>query len=165
MHPAARVSGVVFPDPNDISKPMLIAFKVEIPGWLKKGERIAMVRPLSAVLPFQGILGFLRLNTLLEERKYPFRLRSSQLVDVHETMKFPGQWRAARPPVLQQVSGSGADFSGDFKVGNGNLDVRAKLVLKKRIGQPEDWPSVRQGVLEFKKIMETTLLLTRGGDK
>jgi len=165
LHPAARVSAVVFPDPFDIAKPMLIEFKVEIPGYLKKGERIALVKPLAASLPFQGVLGFLRLNTGIEERKYPFRLRSSQLVEVRETMKFPGKWRAVQPPSLQKVSGSGADFSGDLKAGNGSLDIRAKLVLKKRIGQPEDWASVRNGVLEFKKIMETTLMLSRGGEK
>ena len=39
---------------------MVIEFKVEIPGYLKKGERTAMVRPLSAILPFQGVLGFLQ---------------------------------------------------------------------------------------------------------
>ncbi|MCU0237550.1 MAG: DUF3857 and transglutaminase domain-containing protein [Acidobacteria bacterium] len=165
MHPAARISAAVFPDPYDISKPMLVEFEIEIPGWLKKGERTALVRPLSAVLPFQGILGFLRLNTGLESRKYPFRLRSSQQVEVRETMSFPGQWRAVPAPALQKVSGSGAEFSGEFKAGSNRLDIRAKLVLKKRIGQPGDWESVRRGVLEFKKIMETTLLLSRGGEK
>jgi hypothetical protein len=165
LHPAARVSGVVFPDPFDIAKPMLIEFKVEIPGYLKQGERTAWLRPLSATLPFQGVLGFLRLNTALEQRKYPFRLRSSQLVEVRETMTFPGKWRPLPPPALKKVSGNGADFSGDLKAGSGSLVVKARLELKKRINQPEDWESVRNGVLEFKKIMETTLLLNRGGEK
>lgn len=164
LHPAARVSGVVFPDPYDISKPMLIEFKVEIPGYLKKGERIALVRPLSALLPFQGVLGFIRLNTGQEKRQYPFRLRSSQQVEVHETMKLPSAWRVQVPPSLQKVSGSGADFSGVFRTAGG-LDIRARLDLKKRIYQPEDWESVRNGVLEFKKIMDATLLLYRGGEK
>ena len=62
------------------------------------------------------------------------------------------------------MSGSGADFSGAFKTAGG-LDIRARLDLKKRIYEPEDWESVRQGVLEFKKIMETTLILSRGGEK
>jgi len=165
LHPAARVSGVVFPDPFDIAKPMLVEFKVEIPGYLKQGERTAWLRPLAATLPFQGVLGFLRLNTALEVRKYPFRLRSSQLVEVSETMTFPGKWRPLPPPALKKVSGSGADFSGDLKAGRGSLAVKARLELKKRIHQPEDWESVRNGVLEFKKIMETTLLLDRGGEK
>jgi transglutaminase-like putative cysteine protease len=165
LHPAARVSNVVFPDPFDIAKPMLIEFRVEIPGFLKQGERTAWLRPLSATLPFQGGLGFLRLNTALEGRKYPFRLRSSQLVEVRETMTFPGKWRSLPPPALKKVSGSGADFSGDFKAGSGSLSVMARLELKKRINQPGDWESVRNGVLEFRKIMETTLLLDRGGEK
>jgi transglutaminase-like putative cysteine protease len=164
LHPAARISGVVFPDPFDIAKPMLIEFKVEIPGYLKQGERTAWLRPLAATLPFQGVLGFLRLNTALEGRKYPFRLRSSQQVEIREIMKFPGNWKALPPSELKKVSGSGADFSGKFTAGRG-LDIQATLALKKRIFQPEDWESVRQSTLEFKKIMETTLLLSRGGDK
>ena len=165
LHPAARISRVVFPDAFDISRPMLIEFQVEIPGYLKNGGRTALLRPLSASLPFQGVLGFLRLNTGIEERKYPFRLRSSQLVEVRETMRYPSGWRALPLPVPQKVSGSGADFAGDLQAGGGSLAVKAKLVLKKRINQPGDWESVRKSVLEFKKIMETPLVLNRGGDK
>ncbi len=164
LHPQARVSGLVFSDPNDISRPMLIEFKIEIPGYLCQGERTALVRPLSASLPFQGVLGFIRLNTGLEKRQYPFRLRSSQQVEVRETMKLPSAWRVQAPPSLRKVSGSGADFSGEFKAGAG-LDIRARLDLKKRIYPPEDWESVRSGVLEFRKIMESILILSRGGEK
>ncbi|HUU05521.1 MAG TPA: DUF3857 and transglutaminase domain-containing protein [Patescibacteria group bacterium] len=165
LHPDVRISNLVFPDPYDISKPMRIAFRVEIPGYLKKGKRMALVKPLAAFLPFQTVLAFLRLDTKLAERKYPFRLRSSQQVEISETMKFPGRWKVLSPPDLQKVSGSGADFSGELKAGSGGFAVNARLNLKKRIFQPGDWDSVRRSVLEFKKIMETTLLLSRGGEK
>lgn len=164
LHPQARVTGLVFPDPNDISRPMAIEFHLEIPGYLKKGERTALVRPLSASLPFQAVLGFIRLNTGLEKRQFSFRLRSSQRVELRETMKLPAAWRVQAPPSLQQVSGSGAEFSGAFRTAGG-LDIRARLDLKKRIYAPEDWESVRSSVLEFKKIMEATLILSRGGEQ
>jgi hypothetical protein len=162
MHPAARISGLVFTDPNDLSRPMRVFFRVEIPGYLKKGESTAHVRPLAAYLPFQNVLAFLRLDASLAERKYPFRLRSSQQVEVSETMKLPSGWRMLQPLSLQKVNGSGADFSGTFKAG-GSLDLQAKLVLKKRICQPEDWPSVKDSISEFKKIMETPWFFSRGG--
>ena len=79
-------------------------------------------------------------------------------------MKLPSAWRVQAAPSLQKVSGSGADFNGTFKT-DGGLDIQARLDLKKRIYQPEDWESVRHGVLEFRKIMETTLILSRGGKK
>ncbi len=122
------------------------------------------MRPLSASLPFQGVLGFIRLNTGPEKRQHPFRLRSSQQVEVRETMKLPPGWQIQAPPSLEKVSGSGADFRGEFKAGGG-INIKATLALKKRIYQPEDWESVRQGVLEFRKIMESTLILSRGGEK
>ena len=163
LHPQVRVSNLVFPDPYDLSKPMHVAFQVEIPGYMKKAAAVALLRPLSAALPFQGVLGFLRLDTGISERKYPFRLRSSQQVEVNETMKFPARWGTPTPPALQKVSGSGADFTGALRLRRGSLDLGARLDLKKRIGQPEDWDSVRRSVLEFKKVMDTFLVLTRGG--
>jgi len=164
MHPAAKVSEVVYSDPIDLSRPMHIEFNIEIPGYMKKGELAALVQPLSASLPFQNALGFLRLNTGLEMRKYPFRLGCSQLVELRETMKIPKKWKILQLPTLKAVSGSGAEFSGTFKTGHG-LDISATLALKKRIFQPEDWDSIRQGALEFRKIMDATLILSSGGDK
>jgi len=161
LHPAAKVSGIVFHDAGDIARPMRIDFRIEIPGWLKRGQRVALLRPLSASLPFSGVLNFSRLATGLEQRQHPFRLRSSQRIEVRETMKLPKSWRAQAPPKLQAVSGSGADFSGTFTAADA-IDIRARLDLKKRIYQPADWESVRRGVLEFKKIMEATLLLAQG---
>lgn len=165
LHPDVRISNLVFPDPYDISKPMLIAFRVEIPGYLKKGARAAWVRPLSAFLPFQTVLAFLRLNTKLAERKYPFRLRSSQQVEISENMKIQDLGQPLQLPSLQKVSGSGADFEGKVSRRGGGLNLQARLVLKKRICQPEDWDSVRRSILEFKKIMETPWFFSRGGEK
>ena len=163
LHPDIRVSNLAFPDPNDISKPMHIAFQVTIPGYMKKGVGRVWVRPLSAFLPFQSVLAFLRLNTGLTERKYPFRLRSSQQVEISETMDIRGFGQPLQPPVLQPVNGSGADFSAKVGKRGGRLSLRAKLDLKKRICQPEDWESVRRSVLEFKKFMETPWFFSRGG--
>ena len=136
LHPDVRITNLEFPDPNDISKPMRIAFKIQIPGYLKKGEATVHVRPLTAFLPFQGVLAFLRLDTTLAERKYPFRLRSSQQVEISENMKIPGLGQPLTLPSWQNVSGSGADFSGKVIRQGSNLNLQSKLVLKKRICQP-----------------------------
>jgi hypothetical protein len=163
LHPGARIANIVFPDPYDISQPMRIAFDVEIPGYLKKGAQVAWVKPMSAFLPFQSVLAFLKLDTGLAERKYPFRLRSSQQVEISENLKIPAKWQLLQLPSLQKVSGSGADFEAKVSRRGSGLDLQARLVLKKRICQPEDWDSVRRSVLEFKKIMDTPLFLSQGG--
>lgn len=163
LHPDVRITNLEFPDPNDISKPMRIAFQIEIPGYLKKGAQTALVRPLSAFLPFQSVLAFLKLDTGLAERKYPFRLRSSQQVEISENMKIQDLGQLLQLPFFQKVNGSGADFEGKFSTRGSGLSLQAKLILKKRINQPEDWDSVRRSVLEFKKIMETPLLFSREG--
>jgi transglutaminase-like putative cysteine protease len=163
IHPDIRVSNLSFPDPDDISRPMRIAFEISIPGWVQKGARSVAVRPLSSCLPFQGVLAFQRLNTGLVERKHPFRMRSSQQVEISETMELRGVGKPLQPLALQQVSGSGADFGGKAQMQGNRLSLQAKLSLKKRIYPPDDWDSVRRSVLEFKKIMETTWFFYRGG--
>jgi hypothetical protein len=165
LHPDIQVSDLVFPDPNDLSKPMRVVFRVTIPGYLKKGVGMAWLKPLSAFLPFQGVLSFLRMDTALTERKYPFRSRSSQQVEISEIMDIRGYGLPTQSPAFQQVSGSGADFSATFGRQGGRLNLGAKLVLKKRIYQPEDWDSVRRSILEFKKLMETPWFFSRGGEK
>jgi hypothetical protein len=165
LHPDALISDLEFPDPNDLSRPMRIAFQVRIPGYMKKGAKTALVKPLSAFLPFQSVLAFLRLDTGLTERKYPFRLRCSQQVEISEKMKIQGLGQAHSLPSLQKVSGSGADFEGKLINRGGVLNLQARLILKKRINQPDDWDSVRRSVLEFKKLMETPWFFSRGGVK
>lgn len=164
LHPAAKVSNLVYPDPVDLSRPMFIEFAVEIPGYLQAGQKIALLRPLSANLPFRNALAFQRLNLDVEKRQHPFLLRCSQRVELRETMKIPKKWTIRRPAELQTVDGSGADFSGGFKTG-ADLQIQARLDLNQRICQPEDWDSLRRAVLEFNKITNSTLILTRGGDR
>ena len=164
IHPATKITQLEYTDPVDLSRPMRIAFHIEIPAYMLKGKKTALLRPLSAVLPFQSALGFLFVNTDLETREYPFRLRSSQLVKIRETMAIPKAWKIHQVPNLAKVNGSGADFSGRFSSQKG-FDIEATLVLKKRIYQPQDWQSVRQGILEFKKILSASAILSHGGLK
>jgi len=84
-------------------------------------------------------------------------------VEISENMKIQDLGQPLQLPSFQKVNGSGADFEGKFSTRGSGLSLQAKLILKKRINQPEDWDSVRRSVLEFKKIMETPLLFSRGG--
>jgi len=66
-------------------------------------------------------------------------------------------------PQFQVVSGSGADFKGKISSQGNRVTIFKEIRLKKRIYQPEDWPGVRDSVLEFKKPEGAKLVFRNGG--
>jgi hypothetical protein len=164
MHPEARISDLRFSDPIDLAAPMHVDFRFEIPGYLYRGSRLAALKPLSANLPLASLITFARFDPGLEERKYPFHTRSSQLLEVEETMKLPAAWSWLNRPGLQAVSGSGADYSGSAVLQGRQLTIRHKLAMKKRVYAPEDWPSVRDAMREWRKLADKAMILKLGGE-
>jgi len=49
-------------------------------------------------------------------------------------------------PESKSVTGSGADFESNYTIEGNTLKFSQKVVLKKRIYQPEDWSSFRDAV-------------------
>ena len=82
---------------------------------------------------------------------------------VRETIKLPRGYRLRNPFKPHKISGSGADFEGAIKQKGGTILIQKSLFLKKRIYQPVDWKSFREGVIAFKKPDARLLVLTAGG--
>ena len=165
MHPAVRIGNLRFSDPYDLEAPMRMDFSYEIPGYWSQGARLAALKPLSANPPLASIIAFSRLNSSLSERKYPFRTRCSQLLEVTETMRLPASWSWLNRPALKPVSSPGADYSGAAELQGRILTVRHRLAMKKRIYLPEDWPGVRDAVREWRKLADIPMIMKRGGEK
>ncbi len=165
LSPLIQLSNVYYLDPIDISKPFLAKFTIQIPGYAKKGKNNMYLTPLSSNLPLSAILSFTNIKTKEETKAYPFRTRSSQLVQVTETIKLPGRYNLVDNSGFKSVSGSGVDFSGSLKMKGNTVSITKEIKLKKRIYQPEDWESFRKSVLEFKKPDGNVLILSNGGAK
>lgn len=165
MIPGARISGLDYLDPVDLSRPFKISFTVEADDYLKKGKDADYLTPLSSVLPFSRNIFFSYVRTGLEKRKYPFRTRCSQHVEVHETVRLPGKYKVANLPEFKKVTGSGADFSGSIQHQGNRLTLRKTITMKKRIYPVEDWQSFRESVMEFQKPEGDILILSKGGGK
>ena len=165
LHPDLRVDHLTFVDPYDLSRPMEVRFRFEIPRYFTAWGGYACIRPVSASLPFPSVIAFSRIDTSLDKRSFPFRVRSSQQVELRETLRMPSGWKLASPPGLQTVTGSGASFSGRIEQKGRVVSIREKLDLKKRIYPVEDWESFRMSVLEFKKAAEKPFLFSRGDSK
>jgi len=165
LSPLIQLSKVYYVDPIDISKPFLVKFTLTIPGYAKKGKNNLYLTPLANNLPLKAVLFFNGPKTKEKTKLYPFLTRSSQLVQVKETITLPGKYKMANSPDFQKVSGSGADFSGSITMKGNTLSIQKEITLKKRVYQPEDWESFRKSVLEFKKPKGSTLVLSQGGVK
>ncbi|MCP5106742.1 MAG: DUF3858 domain-containing protein [bacterium] len=102
-----------------------------------------------------------------KKRKHPFRTRSSQQVEVKETLKLPGGFKLINPGKLNNVDGSGASFTGNIQQKGNTVFINKKIKLKKRIYQPKDWKSFRESVLAFKKPKGDILIVknSKGGKK
>jgi hypothetical protein len=165
LHPEIKVSNLVYNDPYDLSKPMSITFSIEIENYLHQGAKEAYITPLSSRLPFPWLLFFNEVQTTLQGRKFPLRTRCSQLVEVQETLELPTGFKLMNLEKLEKVEGSGAEFSGYIQQKGNAILIKKSITLKKRIYQPEDWISLRESVLEFKKPEKNFLIVTKGGGK
>jgi transglutaminase-like putative cysteine protease len=164
-HPEIKVSNFLYNDPYDLSKPMHVTFSIVIKNYLPRGKKEAYLSPVSSRPPFHWLFFFSRTPTDLKERKFPFRARCSQWVEIHETLKLPRGFKLLNPEKLKKVEGSGAEFSGDIQQKGNSIIIKKSIKLKKRIYQPEEWKSFRESVLEFKKPDKNILIVTKGGRK
>ncbi|MCX6584419.1 MAG: DUF3857 domain-containing protein [Candidatus Aminicenantes bacterium] len=151
IHPEANISDLVFHDPYDLSKPMKITFSLEIAHYFPPGVGETFFTPLSSRLPYANVPVFSGLEPFSGDRAYPFNMRCSQMVEVTETLQLPGGFKLIDPGPLNKIDGSGASFTGDIRQKGNAILITKTITLKKRVCQPEDWKSIRDSVLEFKK--------------
>jgi hypothetical protein len=163
IHPRIKMSKLSYLDPYDISKPMKITFTVEIENYVDtaNGTQETCFSPLSSNLPFREALFYDALKPFPEKRMYPFRTRSSQSLEVDETIKLPSGFKLLDPGKLENVDGTGASFTGDIQQKGNSVVIRKKLQLKKRLYEPEEWKHVRESILEFNKPDGGILVVTR----
>jgi len=165
MYPGITVSNLSYLDPYDLSKPMKITFSVEITGYLHTGSKETVISPLSSNLPFQGIHFYDRPKTSQVDRKYPFKVNSSQQIEVSETITLPSGFKLLKPEGLDNIESTGASFTGDIRQKGNSIFITKKLEMKKRIYEPGEWKHFRESVLAFKKPGGDILILTKGGGK
>ena len=159
--PLMTVANISYTDPYDISKPFKISFTFTSPDFVDSGVKNTYIEPISSRLPFSRLLSFGRINTTLKKRKFPFRTRCSQLISLTEKLSLPKGLKIRDKIKLKRTKGSGAEFSGSIKQSGKSILIKKKLVLKKRIYQPEDWKSFKESVLEFKKPESGVLILKK----
>jgi hypothetical protein len=149
-------------DPDDLRKPFSMEIEFRIPGYARMlGGGSLLLIPLVARDPVGQSMHAdeLALSTKPPERRYPVRIGCSKLVRLSERMTLPAGAIVEGLPDAVKLDGSGR-LTATWKVQAGQLLVDETLALTKRIYAPEEWPSLRAALESFRKLSETTILIT-----
>jgi len=161
--PGAKVSRLFMHDPEDLSKPMSISFRMQVPAAFQQGRAAGLLKPLSFQLPLDNLLTFSRMRTQMNTRKFAFRTRCSQLVRVKETITLPRSMSLENAPQWRNVNSSGADFQGRITQKGKRISLYREIKLKKRIYEAAEWPGFRDSVRHFSDPEHGVLVFRNGG--
>ncbi|MDY0297642.1 MAG: DUF3857 domain-containing protein [Acidobacteriota bacterium] len=161
--PGAEVTRLEMHDPEDLSKPMFVSFRIHVPAAFNPGENVSLLKPLSYQLPLENLLSFHYVRTQMKTRKYPFRIRCSQLVRVNETLTLPRAMKPENPPEWKSEQSDAADFYGRFSSKGRQINIFREIKLKKRIYSVADWSGFRRSVQQFKQPENGILVFRNGG--
>jgi len=161
--PQMQLIAVDYGDPYDYSNPIQIKIEYQIPNYALITDDEIVFTPLVASNLFNHryINEHLFMDVSKEDKKYQFRSRSSKLIELREIIKLPKYKRAHSLPASEGFKGSGADFSGGYDLKGRNLSLYETIVIKKRIFDPEDWPSFSKATKAQKRFAEEKVILKR----
>ena len=139
-------------DPKDYqAAPIRITFDYEIPDYAVIAEDRMILKPLVMNNLYNQVKSFMQIDTDLENREYGFKDRCSRLVEQEETIRLPKGYTLVNAPKNDAKQSGAADFEGSLSQENGgNIVLRQKLSLKKRVYEASDWAGFRAAVNAFK---------------
>ena len=163
LYPSMKILSISYQDPEDISLPIRFRLEFSIPDYAQFQEKRAFLKPFSSQLPFSGAFNAERFNLGPEIRKYPFKVRSSQLLEVDEEMELPQGYTLEERSRDGKVESANLRFSQSFSQKGKLLKIAKSYRLGLRIWPSEEWPSFRKALQEYKKANETLWILNKGG--
>ncbi len=148
VSPRAKLLSVDYgSNPKDYQKePIRITFRYEIPGYAQLGKNEMLFKPLTMNNLYNQVRTYLRINTDMEERQYGFKDACSRLVELDEVIRIPSGYTLVSGEKANHEQGPGADFEGYLYQKKGEVVMRNRLALKKRVYEASDWASFRKAV-------------------
>ncbi len=147
ISPRIEIVEMSYTDPYAyLLQPVQIKVKYRIPNYAIATKDEIIFTPVIAANLFGTRHSHTSFDTSIENRMYPFADGCSKLIELNETITLPANMSIKFKPESKQTSGSGADFESSYTIDGNTLKFSQKVVLKKRIYQPEDWLSFRDAV-------------------
>ena len=160
ISPLAQMVKVTYDDPyNYLAGPIRMHFKIRIPDFATVAGDELIFTPLLATGFMKRAMPHTGFDTGLEERKFPFRDRTSHSVEMNEKITLPGIKEIVYSPQAQSGNGSGAQYNGMVKRENNVLTFAFNASFPKRIYQPEDWDSYKKAVAYQNSLASDPLIV------
>ena len=160
ISPLAQLVKVTYDDPyNYLAGPIRMVFRIRIPGYATVAGDELIFTPMLATGFMKRAMPHWGFDTGLEERKFPFRDRTSHTVDINEKITLPGLKEIVYTPVPESGDGSGARYFGIIKRENETMKFIFNASFPKRIYQPEDWTSFRKAVVFQNKMASEPVIV------
>lgn len=160
VNPQAKIIMLNIGDPyNYMAGPIRIQLQYEIPAYAVVTDKEIIFTPLLASEIFKGSMGHLGFNTSLQNRRYPFRDRSSRHVELKETIKLPFNGNLAYTPIVKSVNDTSISYSGSYSLNGSYLVMSQNIVLGKRVYEPADWPAYREVVKNQNRMAEEAVIV------
>jgi hypothetical protein len=140
---------------------MNISVKFRIPDYAIITDKEIIFTPIVASNIFMGAQAHLTVNVDSLEKTYPFQDRCSRLVELNETITLPAFAEAAYIPEENDIDGSAASFSGNYKIENNQIQLSEKIIIKKRLFEPDEWTNYRSVVKAQQKFAKEKIILSR----
>ena len=160
ISPRIEIVEMSYTDPYAyLLQPVQIKVKYRIPDYAIATKDEIIFIPVIAANLFGSRHSHITFDTSIENRLYPFADGCSKLIELSETITLPANMSIKFKPESKQMNGSGADFESSYTIEKNTLKFAQKIVLKKRIYQPEDWSSFRDAVKDENTFASTPVIL------
>lgn len=160
--PQAEIIDIQHTDPDSyLSQPVSITYRYRIPNYATMDGNTAVFVPLSARNIFARAMSHLSFDTQAEQRTQPFADACSRLVEVHETVTLPAEYKQLHFPMVEGVADPAASFGCRYWIEGNTLSFDETVILSKRVYDPQDWPMFRQTVINQRMMATTPVVLSK----
>lgn len=159
ISPQAIIIDVDYGKPYEyLSKNIHIKVKYTIPDYAIVTNEEIIFTPLVASNLFKRGMSHLYMSTNISKREFGFKDRCSRLVELSESVKLPAIGKLLPINFVEKAGDETASFEGEIELVGQTFRFSEKVVLTKRIYEPDDWNSFKQ-VVEAQKEFATTPII------
>ncbi len=158
--PQAEILEIDFGKPYEyLASNINLKVKYKIPNYAIITDEEIIFIPFVAANLFKRGMSHMYFNADPKERNFGFRDRCSRLVELSETIKLPTSGKLIPIDFEEKVGDEISSFEGTMDLSNTNFSFSEKVILSKRVYEPQDWPAFSKVVESQKKFAETPIII------
>ncbi len=160
--PTAEIIDIWYTDPDRyLEQPVKITYKYRIPNFATVDKDAITFIPLTARNFFSRAMSHLYFDFSQEHRTQPFSDRCSKLIQIHEDILLPDEYKQFHYPMVDGIADPAASFGCGFQMEGNKLTFGESLLYGKRVYDADDWMPFRASAMNQIKVSQTPVILTK----